>query len=138
MQTINLLLTSIVIAFGVPILLVVISGYTLYFSITMASYARRRNQNLYEAVALGRSLAHHDHDNHAEPPAKKAGADNNGGSRSARSPQTNSPKRVASLSPEKSPSSPKRASPGAAQKRTSPGNAHKKTSPSSGHQVKKG
>lgn len=56
MQLINLLLTSAITAFGVPLLLFVVSGFTLYYSITMASYARRRNKQLYEAVTLGRGL----------------------------------------------------------------------------------
>jgi len=56
MQSIDLILVSIMTAFCVPIVLLAFSSYTLYNSIAMASYARRKNEAMFRAVVFGRAL----------------------------------------------------------------------------------
>lgn len=55
MQSINIIVIAAVTSFCLPVMLILLSAYTLYNTISMAGYARRRNQDLYKTVTMGRA-----------------------------------------------------------------------------------
>lgn len=54
MQSINLLLIAVITAFGVPVLLLAFSAYTLYNTISVASSSKRRRMNMIKTVEMAR------------------------------------------------------------------------------------
>lgn len=55
MQSINIILVAFVMASCLPVMLLFLSAYTLYNTITMAQVAKRRNEKLFKALTMART-----------------------------------------------------------------------------------
>lgn len=56
MQAMTIIIISLITTFCVPILLLLISAYTLYNTLSMAKYAKRRNKTILDIINMGREL----------------------------------------------------------------------------------
>lgn len=56
MQSVNIILIAIVTSLCLPLMLLFLSAYTLYNTISMARYAKRRNEDLFKTLSIGRTL----------------------------------------------------------------------------------
>lgn len=70
MQSVDLILYSVSIGIITPVLLFILTAYTVYNSISMVKYSRRRTDNIFKAVILGGRELH--------PPKEANGKDANG------------------------------------------------------------
>lgn len=60
MQAITIIIVALVTTFCVPVFLLLVSGYTLYATISMARYAKRRQDTIVKVVKIGRSMIQDD------------------------------------------------------------------------------
>lgn len=56
MQSMTIIIISLITTFCVPILLLLISAYTLYSTLSMAKYAKRRNKTILDVMNMGKEL----------------------------------------------------------------------------------